>query len=190
MHLKSNDKQIISCGKCIMDSFDDPKITFDSHGICNHCNTYKKNITEHYKGDEKGLNSFHNWIEKVKRDGKKSKYDVIIGLSGGVDSTFVAYLCWKYGVKALAVHLDNGWNSELSVVNIKNILKITGFDLHTYVINWKEFRDLQRAYFSAHVVDIEVLTDHAIGCVLEQAAEKNKIKYISNFIFSFLGRSL
>jgi N-acetyl sugar amidotransferase len=178
MRLKSNDKQIISCSKCILDSIDDPKIIFDAEGICNHCNSYDKNIIKFYKGEERELSSFHNWISQVKREGENSKYDVLIGLSGGVDSTFVAYLCWKHGVRALAVHLDNGWNSELSVVNIKNILKVTGFDLYTYVINWKEFRDLQRAYFRAHVVDIEALTDHAIFSILEEIAEKNNIKYV------------
>jgi N-acetyl sugar amidotransferase len=172
------DKQIISCSKCILDSIDDPEINLDANGICNHCHSYDENLKKYYRGDEKGLYSFNNWINQVKLDGRDSKYDVIIGLSGGVDSTYVAYLCWQHGVRALAIHLDNGWNSELSVVNIKNILKVTGFDLYTYVINWKEFRDLQRAYFRAHVVDIEALTDHAIGCVLEQLAERNNIKYI------------
>lgn len=178
MRLKLNDKQIISCSKCILDSYDDPDIILDSDGICNHCHSYDSNIQKYYRGDEKDLSSFHDWISRVKKAGKNSEYDVLIGLSGGVDSTYVAYLCWKHGLRALAVHLDNGWNSELSVVNIKNILKVTGFDLVTYVINWKEFRDLQRAYFKAHVVDIEALTDHAIGCVLEKIAKKNNIKYI------------
>jgi N-acetyl sugar amidotransferase len=178
MKLTLNDKQIISCSKCILDSNDDPEIVVDANGICNHCHSYDSNVQKFYRGDEKDLQSFHNWISKVKAEGKNSKYDVLIGLSGGVDSTYVAYLCWQHGVRALAVHLDNGWNSELSVVNIKNILKVTGFDLVTYVINWKEFRDLQRAYFKAHVVDIEALTDHAISCILERIAEKNNVKYI------------
>ena len=178
MKLTLNDKQIISCTRCILDSIDDAEIVLDINGICNHCLSYNENYSKYYRGNEMDLQTFHNWINRVKVDGKNSKYDVLIGLSGGVDSTYVAYLCWKYGVRALVVHLDNGWNSELSVVNIKNTLKITGFDLITYVINWNEFRDLQRAYFKAHVVDIEALTDHAIGSVLEQIANENAIKYI------------
>jgi N-acetyl sugar amidotransferase len=180
MKLTLNDKQIISCTRCILDSMDDPEIVLDTNGICNHCLSYDDNYNKYYRGNEMDLQTFHNWISRVKAEGKNSKYDVLIGLSGGVDSTYVAYLCWKHGVRALVVHLDNGWNSELSVVNMKNTLKITGFDLVTYVINWKEFRDLQRAYFKSHVVDIEALTDHAIGSVLERIAEKNNIKYIFN----------
>ncbi len=178
MKLTLNDKQIISCTKCILDSIDDAEILLDTNGICNHCLSYDENYSKYYRGNQSDLHSFHKWISRVKADGKKLKYDVLIGLSGGVDSTYVAYLCWKHGVRALVVHLDNGWNSELSVVNIKNTLKITGFDLITYVINWKEFRDLQRAYFKAHVVDIEALTDHAIGSVLEKIAKENSIQNI------------
>lgn len=171
---------VTTCIKCILDTNDDPLIFFDSNGICNHCITYEINISKFYKGNEKDLKTFKQWINKVKIDGKHQKYDIIIGLSGGVDSTYVAYLCWKFGVRALAVHMDNGWNSELSVVNIKNILKVTGFDLYTYVINWKEFRDLQRSYFKANVVDIEALTDHAVASVLRNVADKFGIKYIFN----------
>jgi N-acetyl sugar amidotransferase len=168
------------CNKCILDENDDPSLVLDEVGICNHCRIYEVNIQKYYRGNDPKLTYYHKIINEVKQNGKESKYDVLIGLSGGVDSTYVAYLCWKHNLKALAVHLDNGWNSELSVVNIKNILKVTGFDLHTHVINWDEFRDLQRSYFKANVVDIEVLTDHAIWTVLRKTAEKNNIKYIFN----------
>lgn len=171
---------VTTCTNCILDSNDDPAIFFDEKGVCNHCITYKENIERYYFGNEPDLKSFYQIIEQVKEKGRNSKYDVLIGLSGGVDSTYVAYLCWIHGIRALAVHLDNGWNSELSVVNIKNILKVTGFDLYTYVINWQEFRDMQRAYFKAHVVDIEALTDHAISTVLESTAKQHKIKYVFN----------
>lgn len=169
---------IFICSNCILDKNDDPKISFNDNGICNHCLTYDENVKKYYKGDEIDLKSFNAIIKKVKKTSNNSKYDVLIGLSGGVDSTFVAYLCWVHKLKVLAVHLDNGWNSELSVVNIKNILKTTGFDLYTYVINWQEFRDLQRSYFKAHVVDIEALTDHAITTVLHDVAKKFQIQYI------------
>lgn len=167
-----------TCTNCILDSKDDPNITFNNEGKCNHCSTYESNVRLHFKGGDPNLKEFKSLIKQIKNDGKEKKYDAIIGLSGGVDSTFVAYLCMLYKIKVLAVHLDNGWNSELSVVNIKNILKRTGFDLFTYVINWEEFRDLQIAYFKADVVDIEVLTDHAIFTVLQKTAIENNIKYV------------
>ena len=166
------------CSKCILDTIDDQSISFNSKGICNHCTTYDENLKKFYFGNDKELKKFNEIISKIKEQGKGKKYDALIGLSGGVDSTYVAYLCYKYKLRILAVHLDNGWNSELSVVNIKNILKKTGFDLFTHVIKWSEFKDLQKSYFKAHVVDIEALTDHAIFSVLEKVAIKNKIKYI------------
>ena len=167
-----------TCNKCILDSRDNPNIEFDNNGVCNHCTSYYKNLKKYYYGDDSELKKFKDIIAKIKSNGKNSKYDVLIGLSGGVDSSYVAYICSKYKLRALAVHLDNGWNSELSVVNIKNILKYTGFDLHTHVINWEEFKSLQRSYFKANVVDIEALTDHAIFAVLQKVATKEKIKYI------------
>jgi N-acetyl sugar amidotransferase len=167
-----------TCSKCIMDSNDDPDIVIDKQGICNHCISYDINLLKYYRGNDPELIEFHRTIELIKQAGKGKKYDAIIGLSGGVDSSFIAYLCFKYQVRALVFHLDNGWNSELSVVNIKNILKVTKFDLFTKVINWNEFKDLQRAYFKANVVDIEVLTDHAILTAIQTTAKNFNIPYI------------
>lgn len=166
------------CNKCILDNKDDPEIIFDKKGICNHCNIYDENVLKFYFGNDPKLSKFNTTIDKIKKNGENKKYDVLIGLSGGVDSTYVAYLCSKHKLRALVVHLDNGWNSELAVVNIKNILKITGFDLYTHVINWSEFRDLQRSYFEANVVDIEALTDHAIFSIIQKIAIQKNIKYI------------
>jgi N-acetyl sugar amidotransferase len=101
-----------------------------------------------------------------------------MGLSGGMDSSYVAYLAMKHGLRPLAIHLDNGWDAELAVKNIENILKKTGFDYYNYVINWDEFRELQLAYFKASVIDIEVVTDQAIFALLHIFARKNKIKFI------------
>ena len=163
------------CNKCILDTKDDPNISFDQNGICNHCKSYDHNIKKFYSPDTLKFNTL---IDKIKWECKNKKYDVLIGLSGGVDSTFVAYLCYKNKLKALAVHLDNGWNSEVSALNIKNILKNTGYDLYTYVINWSEFKDLQKSYFKANVIDIEALTDHAIFSIMQRIAIKENIKYI------------
>lgn len=168
------------CNQCILDTKDDSDIFFDAKGICNHCNTYDKNLKKYYFGADPFLTKFKELIKTIKKHGKNQKYDVLIGMSGGVDSTYVAYLCWKNKLRPLVVHLDNGWNSELAVVNIKNTLKKTGFDLYTYVINWDEFKDLQKSYFKAHVVDIEALTDHAIFSIMKKTARDNNIKYILN----------
>ncbi|MDB5223192.1 MAG: ExsB family protein [Chitinophagaceae bacterium] len=148
-------------------------------GYCNYCNNFfleekRLNINNENLNNEK----LSQLIALVKTSGAKKRYDCIIGLSGGVDSAYLAYWAWKNGLRPLAVHFDNGWNSELAVHNIENIIRITGFDLYTYVINWDEFRDLQRAYFKAGVIDIEVPTDHMIFATLFKVAAKNKIKYL------------
>lgn len=101
-------------------------------------------------------------ILKIKEEGKGKKYDCIMGLSGGVDSSYVAYMANKYKLRPLAVHVDNGWNSEEAEENIKNVINKLKFDLYTYKVDWEEFKDLQRSYFKSSVVDIEVLTDNAI----------------------------
>lgn len=164
------------CTKCILDTQDDKAIKFDSHGVCNHCKEYDVNIKKHYFGNVPG--AFDKLVTEIKAKGKGRKYDALIGISGGVDSSYVAYLCYVNGIRPLVVHLDNGWNSELSVLNIRNILKVTKFDLTTYVINWNEFKDLQKSYMDAHVIDIEVLTDHAIGAIMTKTAIKYGIKYV------------
>ena len=164
------------CNKCILDTNDDSKIQFDASGTCNHCKDYEANVKKHYFGDVEG--AFEELVAQIKKDGQGKKYDALIGISGGVDSSYVAYLCFVNGIRPLVVHLDNGWNSELSVLNVRNILKVTGFDLSTYVINWNEFKDLQKSYLKAHVIDIEVLTDHAIGALMTKMAVKHNIKYI------------
>ena len=156
----------------------DPNIVFDKYGICNHCNRqilWKSN--EFSKIQKKEI--LDNEVKKIKLLGKKSDYDCLIGLSGGVDSSYVAYYTVKkLGLRPLAVHLDNGWNSEISVQNIKNIVETLGIDLYTHVINWSEFKDMQRAFIFAGVVDIELLTDNAIMGVLFNQSRKNKIKYL------------
>jgi N-acetyl sugar amidotransferase len=117
-------------------------------------------------------------VKDIKSAGRHAPYDCIIGLSGGTDSTYVAYLSKKLGLRPLAVHLDNGWNSELAIMNIEKTLRVLDIDLFTYVIDWDEFKDLQLAFFKASVVDIEVLTDHAIAAILQRVARKYGIRYI------------
>lgn len=160
-----------------MDNIADPYITFDEKGICNYYYEYFELEKKHVKKGEEGKVFFNQKIDIIKASGKNKPYDCILGLSGGVDSSYLAYLAKREGLRPLIVHFDNGWNSELAVKNIENIVSILGFDLYTYVINWEEFRDLQIAYLKASVIDIEAITDHAIRATLFKLAAKHKINY-------------
>lgn len=165
------------CKRCIMDSINDPDIVINDHGVCNHCITFDFEFNKLPKGinKEKELESI---IKKIKLNGIGRKYDCLLGVSGGVDSSYLAYLCSIYGLKPLIIHFDNGWNSELSVLNIQNLLDKLGFDFETLVINWNEFKDLQLSYFKAGVVDLEFPTDHAILASMFKIAKKHKIKFV------------
>lgn len=169
---------LIECTRCVLDSNDDPNLLLNENGICNHCLIFEKEWKQYVPKREEGKLVLDKMIKKIKSFGQGKKYDCLIGLSGGVDSSYVAYLGKKFGLRPLAVHFDNGWNTELAVQNIENIVNILGFDLHTYVIDWEEFKDLQLAYLKASVIDIEVLTDHAIYGTLFNIAKKNNIKYV------------
>lgn len=117
-------------------------------------------------------------VQEVKNAGKGRKYDCILGVSGGTDSTFLAWWAHKEGLRPLLVHMDNGWNSDLAVSNIERISSTFGWELHTYVINWEEFKHLQLAYLYAGVVDVEIPTDHAIVATVYKLAKKYNIKYV------------
>jgi len=166
------------CTKTVMDNIADPNITFDKDGVCNYYYEYleseKKNV---FKGKE-GEKKLRETINKIKEEGKGKKYDCILGVSGGVDSTYLAYLAKKENLRTLLVHFDNGWNSELAVKNIENIVNYTGFDLETFVMDWEEFRDIQRAYFKASVLDLEVPTDLMIFGAMYKIANKYNIKNV------------
>ncbi len=180
------------CKKCVIGINDDPYIVFDENGICNHCNTYDLVLKRYEKFLQNRDEELVRIITEIKKN-KKGKYDCIIGVSGGTDSSYLAYLVNEWGLTPLAVHFDNGWNSELSVRNVENILNALNIDLYTYVVDWQEFRDLQRSYIDASVVDIEALTDHAITAILYQVASKLNVKYIlsgsSTFTEGFLPSS-
>ena len=165
------------CKRCIMDSINDPDILINDHGVCNHCITFDFEFNKLPKGinREKELDSI---IKKIKLKGIGKNYDCLLGVSGGVDSSYLAYLCSIYGLRPLIIHFDNGWNSELSVLNIQNLLDKLGFDFETLVINWDEFKDLQLSYFKAGVVDLEFPTDHAILASMFKIAKKHKIKFV------------
>jgi len=165
------------CNRCVMDTTD-PDIHFDENGHCNHCRSLLKaieTIKHNHKYSQENLKTI---VSKIRNHGKNKEYDSILGISGGVDSSFLAYNVKKLGLRPLVVHFDNGWDSELAVNNIENIVKKLDFDLYTYVIDWEEFKDLQRSFFKASVVDIEMLTDHAIMATMFKLARKYKIKYV------------
>lgn len=166
------------CKRCVMDTTD-PDIIFDENGICDYCTDAIKRLKEIYFIDpEEKRKKLKQIVEKIKSDGKNKKYDCIIGLSGGVDSSYLAYVVVKeLGLRPLAVHLDNGWNSELAVMNIESIVNKLGIDLITHVIDWEEFKSLQLAFLKSSVVDLELLSDHAIGVVNAKIARKYKLKF-------------
>lgn len=171
-------RQYHRCSHCVLDTHDDPEMTFDQEGVCSYCQNYKKHEGEYVKKGRRGLEELKKIVEKIKSDGARKPYDCIIGLSGGVDSSYLALKAKEFGLRPLAVHFDNGWNSELAVNNIENIVSKLNFDLHTVVIDWDEFRDLQLAFLRASVVDIELITDHAIFASLYKIALEQDVKYI------------
>ncbi len=172
-------KEYQICTRCVMDTTD-PDIEFDENGVCNHCRKYDDIIRKNMIPISKRKVELEKIISKIKEEGRGKKYDCVLGLSGGVDSSYVAYLANKFKLRPLVVHVDNGWNSEESEGNIRNIISKTRFDLMTYKLDWEEFKDLQRAYFKASVVDIEVLTDHAISGYIYKVACKEGIHYAIN----------
>lgn len=173
-----NKAPFLECVNCIFTSADDANLVLDEKGVCNHCHKYKENERAFLRTGEEAELLIKKTISQIKDFGKNKQYDCLIGLSGGVDSSYVAYLAKKYGLRPLCVHFDNGWNSELAVMNIQNIVNKLDFDLETYVIDWEEFKDLQLAYLKASVIDIEVLTDHAIYGTMYKIAKDHDIKYV------------
>lgn len=160
------------CTKCIMDT-SDPEITFDKNGVCNHCKRFAGQ--SQYLYTEEDLKKV---VEKIKRDGKGKKYDCVMGLSGGVDSCMTAYLAKKYGLRPLAIHVDNGWNAEISQSNLERMLRQLDIDLYTHVIDWEEFKDLQISFLKASVPSPDSPYDHAILGLFFKMARKLGVKYI------------
>jgi N-acetyl sugar amidotransferase len=156
----------------------DPEITFDENGYCNHCTEFlNKRAKYKYQGKESDK-TLVRVIEDIKRAGKGKEYDCIFGISGGIDSCYAAVIAKQKGLRVLAIHMDNGWNSEQAVVNIKNITTKLGIDYESYVLNWREFKDLQLAFLKASVPEAETPTDIAIPAALHHFAAKYDVKYI------------
>jgi N-acetyl sugar amidotransferase len=159
------------CKKCVFDNSIE-EITFDENGVCIFCNS----ITSRKKNKR---NNLINLILQIKKNkNKKSLYDCIVGISGGVDSSYVAIKCKEYGLNALLVHFDNGWNTEKACKNIEVVQKYTDFDLVTHVVDWEEFRDLQFSFLKGGLLNFEAPSDHGIFASIYNLALKEKVKYI------------
>lgn len=166
------------CTRCISDETI-PGIYFDNNGVCNYCHSY--DITDkNYAINEENTRSFLKYIEKIKADGKGKEYDCIQGVSGGRDSTYCLYLLKQWGLNPLALHFDNNMDSKIAAENIKKACRKLDVDLYTYVVDWDEFKDLQRSFFSASVPSIDIPTDHAFVTVIYNHMCDNKIRYVSS----------
>ena len=166
------------CSNCIMDT-SDANITFDARGWCDYCNNYHTNILPNWHPDERGAKRIAAQVEQIKKDGQGRDHDCLIGISGGVDSSYVAYLAKvKFGLRPLLFHVDAGWNSQQAVNNIEAMVDGLSLDLHTEVVNWEEMKDLQLAFFKAQVPHIDTPQDHAFFASLYNFAAENKFKYI------------
>jgi N-acetyl sugar amidotransferase len=162
----------------------DPEITFNNGGICSHCQSYEEKKRAFVVPQDVREKKLEHIVEFCKKKGTGKPYDCIIGVSGGVDSTYVAYLVKSMGLRPLAVHLDNGWNSELAVSNIKNVLAKLGIELHTHVLDWEEFKSLQLAFLRASTPDSEIPSDHAIVALMRKMAAKYDVPVVWGVNFS------
>lgn len=164
------------CTRCIMDDTVQG-ITFDDEGVCTFCHIHDE-IDAKYPLNENTASELKKIVDKIKKAGRNKKYDCLVGVSGGKDSSYALVKVVELGLRPLVVHFDNGWNSDLAVQNIKNLCTILKLDLYTHVADWEEFKDLQKSFLFASVPDGEVPTDWVITSVLHEIAAKEKLNYI------------
>ena len=166
------------CENCVMDT-SDYGIVFDTNGICDYCLNFQKNIKNFFFHGKNKAKIINNYFDKIKRENKNNKYDCLIGISGGKDSSYLAHILKKnFGLRPLAVHVDTGWNSKISVGNVEKMIDQLNIDLHTEIINWREMKDLQLSFFKANHPNLDIPQDHAIFASLYKYALKNNINYI------------
>ena len=178
MNLEPSEQRVVSCTRCIMNNKVNKEIEFDSQGLCHHCKRYDELVEKRMVHVNERTQALKDLVAKIKKAGVGQDYDCIVGVSGGVDSTYVAWLTKELGLRPLAIHLDNGWNSELAVSNIEKVLNGLKIDLFTRVLDWEEFKDLQIAFVKSSTPDGEIPTDHAIFATLWKEAAKKNIRYI------------
>jgi len=168
------------CTRCVMDT-SDPNIQFDENGICDHCHDFENNVKPNWHTDHRGYEKLQSIVNDIKKSGKNKEFDCLLGMSGGVDSSYMLHLAVKeFGLRPLVFHVDGGWNSELAVHNINVMIDKLGLDLYTEVINWEEMKDFQLAFFKSGVPQLDIPQDHAFFATMYYFAEKYKIKYILN----------
>jgi len=155
-----------------------PDIMFDENGICNYCRGYEEQAGKELLPDSEKLQYLERAVGLVKKSGRNKEYDCVIGVSGGVDSSYLVYKVKEFGLRPLAVHFDNGWNAEAAVANIETLLKKLDVDLYTHVVDWEEFKDLQLAFFRSSIANLEIPTDHALMALLYDIAARHGIRYI------------
>lgn len=166
------------CKNCIMDT-SDPEITFNNEGVCDYCENFYERIKPNWNPVHGGDEKTRAYIEKIKIDGKNKDYDCLIGISGGLDSSYVTHVAvTQFGLRPLMFHCDTGWNSDLGVSNIQKIIDGLNLDLVTEVVNWDEMKDLQRSFFKSQVPFVDTPQDLALFSALYNFAKKNKFKYI------------
>lgn len=172
------DKNYRVCTNCVMDTTDS-KITFNEMGFCDHCTTFYKDILPYWHTDQKGTIALQKVIDKIKKEGEGKDFDCLMGMSGGIDSSYLLYVMKeKFGLRPLVFHVDAGWNSQVAVNNIERLVDGLGLDLYTEVINWEEMKDLQLAFFKSGVPHVDVPQDHAFFATMYKFASKHNIKYI------------
>mgnify|MGYP000424564041 FL=1 len=165
------------CSRCIYDERV-PGIEFNSEGICNYCQQVDDLIEQYGYAQKKGIDELNRIISKIKKSGKKRKYDCVVGVSGGTDSSYMLYLTKEWGLRPLAVHYDNTWNTAIATQNIRKMLSKLGIDLYTKVVNNKEADDIFRSFFEASVAELDASTDLAYAETMYRAAAKYRIKYV------------
>ena len=165
-----------SCKRCLYDE-DTPSITFDAEGVCNYCRNHEK-MDKQYPAGEEGWQILKGLADKIRKQGQGRKYDCAVGISGGCDSSFMLYKIKELGLRPLAVHFDNTWDTTIAVENIHNLLNKLKVDLYTHVVDNKEYDDIYRSFMKAGVPDIEAPTDIGLAATLNLAAEKYGIRYV------------
>jgi N-acetyl sugar amidotransferase len=165
------------CARCVIDD-GVPETTFDADGVCSWCRRFDDRAARHAEGALGREEKLAALVDGIKRAGHGRRYDCVLGVSGGADSSYAALVATRLGLRPLAVHVDNGWNSELAVKNIECVVRGLRLDLVTEVIDWEEFRGLQLSLLRAGVVDLELVSDHAIAAAMFHTARRHRIKHI------------
>ena len=166
------------CSRCIMDTTSDPNLVLDENGVCNYCHEYDREYEAQRHLRENGNQQISELFSKIKSERIKEEYDCALGLSGGVDSSYLLHLCHQYGLRVLAIHVDAGWNSEIAVQNIEKMCSKLGYDLQTVVMDWPTIKELQRAYLFSGLGNQDVPQDHCFMATVRQYCRKYHIKYL------------